>query len=94
TLSYQYQRTGAGEPPDEGDDLTFSYWNGSSYVELTRHPGSGPDMTSFRPVTVDLPPSALHRNFMLYIQGQGDWYWYFGEYDDWFVDDVIIEAWR
>ncbi|MFH1719939.1 MAG: M4 family metallopeptidase, partial [Planctomycetota bacterium] len=47
TLSYQYQRTGAGEPPDEGDDLTFSYWNGSSYVELTRHPGSGPDMTSF-----------------------------------------------
>jgi len=93
TLSYQYQRTGAGESPDEGDDLTFSYWDGGGWRELTRHYGLGPNMTRFMSASADLPPAAFHRNFMLYIQGRGDWYWY-GEYDDWFVDDVVIEAWR
>jgi hypothetical protein len=51
-------------------------------------------MLHFTPVTKDLPPGAFHKDFMLLIEGQGDWYWYFGEYDDWFVDDVMIEAWR
>ncbi len=93
-LSYQYERAGAGEAPDEGDDLTFSYWDGWGWRELTRHYGLGPVMLSFSPVTLNLPPAAFHKDFMLLIEGKGDWYWYFGEYDDWYVDDVVIEAWR
>ena len=92
-LTYYYQRTGNGEPPDLGDDFVSMYWGGSGYNELRRHLGSGPDMMQFEKVTVTLPPEAMRSNFRLYFDSQGDtiWYWVF---DDWFLDDIELRVWR
>jgi len=95
TLSYHYEQTGSGESPDPDNDLIVSYWMaGGGSRELRRHNGSGPDMTEFDKVTVSLPPEALHNNFKLIIESAGDWYWFWGEFDDWLVDDVMIEVCR
>ncbi len=91
-LTYYYERGGTCEPPDDGDDFASMYWDGSSYRELRRHLGSGPVMYHYEKVTVALPPAAMHRNFMLRFEARGDSYWY-GEYDDWFLDDVELRVW-
>lgn len=91
-LTYYYEQTGSEESPDDGDDLVSMYWNGSSYTELRRHLGSGPDMNYYEKVTVTLPSAAMHRNFMLRFESRGDSYWY-GLYDDWFIDNVELRVW-
>lgn len=85
-LSYWWERTGGGEHPDPGEDLVVAYWNGSSWVELARHPGGDTDMTSYVQSVIALPAEALYGNFRLRISSTGT----AGTYDDWFVDDVAL----
>jgi len=91
-FSYEYERAGFGNSPEEGDDLIIDYHNGSDWIELDRQAGSGKDMTNFKQVTIDLPSDALHEEFKFRIRsigtlGVGD-----NTFDDWFVDDVKIEV--
>lgn len=73
-----------GPPMPPGPVLVPSshYW-----IELARHPGDGPDMTSYQPNTIILPSRALHSNFSLRIRTSCS-----SMTDDWFVDDVKIEV--
>jgi predicted Zn-dependent protease len=89
TLSYWYQRTGDGDPPEIGDDLLIEYLNAAgNWVEVQRQLGGGPDMTTYEHVTVAMPSGALHANFRVRFRlsqvtpSAGA--------DDWFVDDVSI----
>ncbi len=88
-LRYWWERTGGGDRPDPNDDLIIDYWNGMNWVELRRHLGAGPNMTSFTESAVTLPSGAYHENFRLRIRSIGsrdpD-----KIYDDWFVDNVSI----
>jgi subtilisin family serine protease len=88
-LRYWWERTGGGDRPDPNDDLIIDYWNGMNWVELRRHLGAGPNMTSFTESVVALPSGAYHENFRLRIRSIGspdpD-----KIYDDWFVDNVSI----
>jgi len=90
-LTYYYQETGGGESPDESEDLIVEYHDGTNWVELDRQPGSGTDMTVFVKRTVTLPASALHAALRLRIRSIGTAH-PANVYDDWFVDDVKIEA--
>jgi subtilisin family serine protease len=86
-LKYWWQRTGGGEHPDVGEDLIIEYWNGMAWKELERQFGDGPDMSNYVESVVPLPPAAYHENFRLRIRSTG----YLGPYDDWFVDNVLIQ---
>jgi len=90
-LTYYYQRTGSGNSPEQGEDLVIEYFDGSSWVELDRKPGDGPDMDYYQEVVIPLPPDALHAGFQLRIQNKGTSH-ASQKYDDWFVDDVKIEV--
>ena len=83
-LKYCYQRTGGGNNPESGEDLIFQYLDGLNWVELTKHLGSGEDMTEYECIEFPLPGNALHTSFMLRIGTTGSYC------DDWFVDDVSI----
>jgi hypothetical protein len=91
TLSYHYERTGRGESTDSGDDLIVDYWDGSGWIELDRQLGSDSDMTSYEHIIITLPSDALHADFRLRIRSIGSFSSYY-VFDDWFVDDVKIEA--
>ena len=97
-LTYYFQRTGQGLSPSLGDDLVCMYWSGTSYRELWRHPGDGPDMIEYEKVTITLPPEAMHRVFRLYYECSSDLSLCCGggkrEFDDWFVDDIELRVWR
>ncbi|MCP4707130.1 MAG: hypothetical protein GY869_00775, partial [Planctomycetes bacterium] len=87
-LTYWHQRTGGGESPESGDDLTVQYWNGYDWLEIDRQPGDGPDMITFEKATVPLPPMAFHDQFKFMFKN-------FGHYvlaDDWFVDNIAITS--
>lgn len=90
-LTYYYQRTGTGNSPEQGEDLVIEYFDGSSWVELDRLPGDGPDMDYFEEVVLPLPPEAFHAGFQLRIKNTGTLNTT-QKYDDWFVDDVKIEV--
>jgi hypothetical protein len=86
-LSYWYQRVAGTNGPEANEDLIFAYLNSSGqYVELRREAGSGPDMTHYERVEMALPAAALHAGFKLRITSGGT------TNDQWFVDDVRIEA--
>lgn len=87
-LSYYFQQTGGGESPDSGDDLVLEYFDGSTWVELERQLGSGPDMTTFEQSTVTLPSAALHSNFQFRFVADVS----AGSFDDWFVDDIDLQS--
>lgn len=88
TLSYSYERGGSGESPDPGDDLFVEFYNDAGSWELVnQHLGADPDMASFTRVMVPLPASAYHDAFRLRIRNTAT----VGSYDDWFVDDVVID---
>ena len=93
TLTYRYQRTGRGESPDDGDDLVIEYYNGSSWIELDRKLGDGPDMPAFEKSILDLPTTSLCSNFKLRFRNIGTSN-STNVYDDWFVDDVRIIAFK
>jgi len=87
-LIYSYQQTGNGESPDVGNDLVVEYVSSAgSWVELRRHAGADPDMSSFREVSTVLPADAYHDRFRMRIFNNAD----MGFLDDWFVDDISIE---
>ena len=86
-VRYNYEQTGEGESPDSEDDLVFEYLNSTGvWVELSRHLGSGGDMTTYSEVEITLPTDAYHSGFRLKIYNHAT----SGNYDDWFVDDVFI----
>ncbi len=86
-VKYYYQQTGGGESPDAGDDLIVEYLNNAdTWVELNRHLGTDPDMTTFEEVELGLPQDAMHAGFRLKISCTATT----GAYDDWFVDDLYI----
>ncbi|MBN2594901.1 MAG: hypothetical protein JXA81_15450, partial [Sedimentisphaerales bacterium] len=89
-LTYYYQRTGGGNSPEQGEDLVIEYFDGSSWVELDRQPGAGPDMDYYEEVVIPLPPEAFHAGFQFRIKNKGTLH-ESQKYDDWFVDDVKIE---
>ncbi|MEM6312444.1 MAG: FG-GAP-like repeat-containing protein, partial [Planctomycetota bacterium] len=89
SISYAYQRTGLGNSTEAGDDLILEYLNDSSvWVELDRQLGSGPDMTTFEAVEINLPTDAAHANFQFRFRNIAT----VGPFDDWFVDDITIQA--
>jgi subtilisin family serine protease len=86
-LKYWYEQTGGGDDPDlSGEDLIVEYWNGSTWVELERQLGAGPDMTSYVQSVISLPTAALHVGFRVRFRSVGT----AGPYDDWFVDDIEL----
>jgi hypothetical protein len=92
-LCYWYQRTGAADQPEPGDDLVVQYESASGiWQELALHPGDGPSMTSYEKVTIDLPTDALHSRFKLRLHSIGIGGASYAISDDWFVDDLSIEA--
>jgi hypothetical protein len=90
-LTYYFQRTGGGNSPEQGEDLVIEYYDGSSWVELDRQPGDGPDMDYYQEVVIPLPPETLHAGFQLRIKNKGTLHSTL-KYDDWFVDDIKIEV--
>lgn len=91
TLTYYFQRTGGGNSPEQGEDLVIEYYDGSSWVELDRQPGDGPDMDYYQEVVIPLPSDAFHAGFQLRIKNKGTLH-ASQQYDDWFVDDIKIEV--
>ena len=91
TLTYYYQRTGSGNSPEQGEDLTIEYFDGDNWVELDRRPGDDPDMDYYEMVIIPLPPEALHEGFSFRISNKGSLH-ASQLYDDWFVDDIKIEV--
>lgn len=57
---------------------------------MTRHAGSGTDMTAYKKSVRELPSQAMVPGFKLRIKCLGTP----GPYDDWFIDDVKIEGHR
>ena len=87
-VTYWYQQTGNGDSPETGDDLVVEYLNaGEAWVELNRHLGSGPDMTEFEFVAIDLPHAAEHPGFRLRFNALST---ESGLVDSHFVDDVCV----
>ncbi len=91
TLTYWYERTGGGDPPDAGDDLIIEYSVGVGWQEVSRQPGGDPNMTEYRETTIELPAAALQPNFQLRIRSIG-LPTASRVFDDWFIDDVMIYA--
>ena len=88
-LSYYYQRTGGAESPDAGDDLFVEYFNSSGqWVLFQQHLGSGSSMTKFQQASGMLGSDAYHSAFRLRLWNLATP----GNYDDWFVDDIRVDA--
>ncbi len=87
-VEYYYQRKGGGDSPEPGDDLVVEYFSsGGDWVELARHLGSGPNMTTYEHQShVILDSNARHSNFRLQFRAIS----YATGTDDWFVDDVYV----
>ena len=92
TLSYYFQTRGGGESPDAGEDLIVEYRDASNaWIEISRHLGSGPDMTTYQLVTLPLPAGALHSTLRVRIRNTGTSS-ATSQFDDWFVDDILIDG--
>jgi len=86
-VKYAYEQTGGAESPDADDDLIIEYLDSdSNWNELNRHLGSGPDMTEYEEIELQLPQDAMHAGFRLRIRCTAT----SGPYDDWFVDDIYV----
>jgi Peptidase family C25/Propeptide_C25/Dockerin type I domain/Peptidase family C25, C terminal ig-like domain len=86
-VKYYYQQTGGAESPDADDDLYCEYLNqDSSWIQLNRHFGADPDMTTFEEVELTVPGDGMHANFRLRFRCTAT----AGAYDDWFVDDIFV----
>ncbi|MCK4660547.1 MAG: hypothetical protein KAV82_13585 [Phycisphaerae bacterium] len=89
-LTYYWQRTGGGDPPESGDDLRIEFRDAwGNWAILKEHSGGGMRMFTYQQETVPLPAEACHANFALRLGNTavGGVGW-----DDWFVDDVEISA--
>jgi hypothetical protein len=85
-LTYWYERTGGGGPPEVGEDLLVEYRNSAGdWVEVNRHPGEGPAMNAYEQVDLLLPAGARHTTFRFRFRTLCN-----TDTDDWFVDDVHL----
>ncbi|MHC4825461.1 MAG: matrixin family metalloprotease [Planctomycetota bacterium] len=88
-LEYSYQRTGGGESPEPGDDLVVEYPTSLGYwAEINGHSGDGPDMSTYEPVFLELPPGAYHDHFRLRFRVLSS----DSGADDWFIDDMCVSG--
>jgi hypothetical protein len=88
-VRYYWQRTGNGESPDAGDNLWVEYADANGdWQQLQQYAGDGPDNVTFNVAQHTLPPAALHDSFRLRFRSRGTSGT--GNFDDWFVDDVLI----
>jgi Trypsin-like peptidase domain len=86
-LSYFYEEGGFSEPADSGDDLSVDYYdNGGQWQPLTVHFGAGPSMPLFDKREILLPAGALHNRCRIRLRSTAQ----NGEYDYWFVDNILI----
>ncbi len=86
-VSYWWQKAGTQQAPEAGDDLVVEYFNNSNaWVEIARHPGSGPTGQPYAFESFSLSGDALHDDFRIQIRTEGN-----DSTDDWFVDDVGID---
>jgi len=86
-IEYWYQRTGGGDSPEPTEDLVVEYLDSDfTWVEISRHLGSGADMVVFEQVAVALPESAKHESFRLRFRVIST----LTGSDDWFIDDVQV----
>lgn len=89
-VTYAWQRRGAGDSPETGDDLVVYYRAADgTWRELARHAGAGADMTTFAVAQHPVPADGLHRAFALRFVSHAN---QAGLVDDWFIDDVLISA--
>ncbi len=87
-LSYFYQRTGAGDAPEAGDNLVFEYRNSSGvWTNLATYQGAGELMEEFEYAYHELPADAMHSNLQIRIISEGSDP---GE-DDWYVDNIRVD---
>ncbi|NOX57884.1 MAG: hypothetical protein GXP29_03385, partial [Planctomycetes bacterium] len=88
-ISYSWQRTGSGNSPEAGEDLTVEYLNTAQlWTLLASHPGAGPDGDPFNAELFVMPADALHSQFRLRFRGTSP----NAGFDDWFIDDVGIDG--
>lgn len=86
-FAFFYQRTGTGNSTETGDDLVAEYFNDmNQWTEVDRQLGSGPDMTTFEQVIVNLPSDAEHEDLRIRFRNTSNNV----GFDDWFVDDVTV----
>jgi hypothetical protein len=86
-LQFAYERGGAGNAPENGEDLSLDYFNvDGEWINLLVLPGSGPVTTNFSMESVILPPDAYHSSFRFRFHNRAS----VGPFDDWYLDDIRI----
>ncbi len=86
-LQFAFERGGAGNAPENGEDLFVDYFNADGeWINLLSLPGSGPVTTSFAMESVILPPKAYHSSFRFRFRNIAS----VGPFDDWYVDDIRL----
>jgi len=87
-LSYEYKRRDTGWE----DDLIFSYWDGSTWIEIARQTGRQTKMDAYQQMNIHLPIGALHKDFRFQIRSIGnasdD-----ESHEDWHIDNLQIAGW-
>ncbi len=86
-LQFVFERGGAGNAPENGEDLSLDYFNADGeWINLLVLPGSGPVTTNFGMESVILPPDAYHSSFRFRFRNVAS----VGPFDDWYVDDIRV----
>ncbi len=87
-VTYQYQRAGFGDSPEDGNDLILQVegLTPGTWTTLERQLGSGPDMSNFIQRRVALPSDALRSNVRFRFTSNGD----IPSFDEWFVDEFAV----
>jgi len=88
-LSYFVQRTGGGDSPEAGDDLVVEYFSdSSSWVEVDRYDGNGPDQTNYTFASIVLPANAQHDSLLVRFRNESG----NDNFDDYFIDNVELQG--
>ncbi|WDI41524.1 Calx-beta domain-containing protein [Bremerella sp. P1] len=97
TLTFKVQQGGTGDSPEAGDDLVIRYRKADgSFVTLSTLNYATIPSSSFKAITLTLPPAAIHSNTAIFFDSTAsDTRYYFSSYrqqDNWFIDNVKIVA--
>jgi hypothetical protein len=86
-MQFAFERGGAGNAPENGEDLFVDYFNADGeWINLLALPGSGPVTTGFGVESVILPPKAYHSSFRFRFRNIAS----VGPFDDWYIDDLRL----
>jgi hypothetical protein len=86
-LQFAFERGGAGNAPENGEDFYLDYFNkDAEWINLRVLLGSSPVMNNFSMESVILPADAYHSSFRFRFRNIATT----GPFDDWFVDDIKI----